>query len=64
MKQSESTRSDRADLIRLDDGTHLWTKRIPRPIDDVLDGLGDEAAAAVEAGLRQHLLTDSASELK
>jgi len=51
-------------LIRLDDGTHLWTRRIPRPIDDLLEDLGDEAATAVESGLRQHVLADSASELK
>jgi TolB-like protein len=51
-------------LIRLDDGTHLWTRRIPRAIDDPLDDLGEEAAAAVEAALRQQLLADSAPELE
>lgn len=43
-------------LIRLDDGTHLWTRRIPRPAADQLHGLDEEAAALVTSGIRQHVL--------
>jgi DNA-binding winged helix-turn-helix (wHTH) protein/TolB-like protein len=43
-------------LIRLDDGTHLWTRRIARPAGDALAGLEEEAARAVESGVRQHVL--------
>jgi TolB-like protein len=44
-------------LIRLDDGTHLWTRRIARPGNDSLDGLDAEAATMIEAGVRAHVLT-------
>jgi DNA-binding winged helix-turn-helix (wHTH) protein/TolB-like protein len=44
-------------LIRLDDGTHLWTGRIPRPSADSLESLGEEAASLIEAGVRAHVLT-------
>ena len=44
-------------LIRLDDGTHLWTRRIPRPSADSLEGLDEEAASVIEAGVRAHVLT-------
>jgi DNA-binding winged helix-turn-helix (wHTH) protein/TolB-like protein len=44
-------------LIRLDDGTHLWTRRIARPGNDSLDGLDAEAASLIEAGVRAHVLT-------
>ena len=43
-------------LIRLDDGTHLWTRRIPRPSADSLEGLDEEAASLIEAGVRAHIL--------
>jgi DNA-binding winged helix-turn-helix (wHTH) protein/TolB-like protein len=43
-------------LIRLDDGTHLWTRRIARPGNDSLDGLDAEAASMIEAGVRAHVL--------
>jgi DNA-binding winged helix-turn-helix (wHTH) protein len=43
-------------LIRLDDGTHLWTRRIPRPAADALQGLDEEAAALVMSGIREHVL--------
>ena len=44
-------------LIRLDDGTHLWTRRIPRPSADSLEGLDEEAAGVIEAGVREHVMT-------
>ena len=43
-------------LIRLDDGTHLWTRRIARRAADSLEGLDEEAAGLIESGVRQHLL--------
>jgi DNA-binding winged helix-turn-helix (wHTH) protein/TolB-like protein len=46
-------------LIRLDDGTHVWTRRINRPPQDSLDGLDDEAARMVEAAARQFVIRDS-----
>ena len=45
-------------LIRLDDGTHLWTRRIQRPAADALEGLDEEAAALVTSGIREHVLTN------
>jgi DNA-binding winged helix-turn-helix (wHTH) protein/TolB-like protein len=38
-------------LIRIDDGTHVWVKRIGRPAGDRLDALDDEAARQVEAAV-------------
>jgi TolB-like protein len=43
-------------LIRLDDGTHVWTGRVARPPDDALAGLGDEAARMVEAATQQFVI--------
>ena len=43
-------------LIRLDDGTHLWTRRIQRPAGDPLTGLDDDAANLIESGIREQLL--------
>jgi DNA-binding winged helix-turn-helix (wHTH) protein/TolB-like protein len=43
-------------LIRLDDGTHLWTRRIPRPTADALQGLDEEAAALITTGIQAHVL--------
>jgi TolB-like protein len=45
-------------LIRLDDGTHLWTHRIGRSSEDSLDGLDEEAALMVEAAVRQFVIRD------
>jgi DNA-binding winged helix-turn-helix (wHTH) protein/TolB-like protein len=45
-------------LIRLDDGTHLWTHRIARPSEDMLAGLDDEAARMVETAARRFVLRD------
>lgn len=48
-------------LIRLDDGTHLWTRRINRPSGDSLAGIGDEAADRIEAAVRHFVLKDKAT---
>jgi TolB-like protein len=45
-------------LIRLDDGTHVWTHRIPRPPENPLAGLDEEAARSVEAAARRFVLRD------
>jgi TolB-like protein len=42
-------------LIRLDDGTHVWVKRFDRPGGD-LDGLEAEVLAEVEAGVRLRVI--------
>ena len=44
-------------LIRLDDGTHVWVKRFDRT-DGNLDGLEAEVLAAVEAGVRLRIIED------
>jgi DNA-binding winged helix-turn-helix (wHTH) protein/TolB-like protein len=43
-------------LIRLDDGTHVWVRRINRPMDDRLDGIDTDAAAQIEAAVRAAVL--------
>jgi len=45
-------------LIRLDDGTHVWVRRITRPQNDPLDRLDEEAARQIEAAVRQLVLKD------
>ena len=54
------TRSDHLSLlmylIRLDDGTHVWVRRINRPADDRLDTIGVEAAADIESAVRTAVL--------
>jgi DNA-binding winged helix-turn-helix (wHTH) protein/TolB-like protein len=47
-------------LIRLDDGTHVWVQRISRPTNDTLDALDQEAARRIEAAVRQFVLKDVA----
>lgn len=42
-------------VIRLDDGTHVWVRRIGRPVGDTLEGLDVEAAGLIESGVRQVL---------
>lgn len=42
-------------IIRLDDGTHVWVRRIGRPAGDALQGLDIEAATLIESGVRQHI---------
>jgi len=54
------TRSERLSLlmqlIRLDDGTHVWVQRISRPPDDRLDAIDTEAAAQIESAVRATVL--------
>lgn len=45
-------------LIKLDDGTHLWTRRLSRPTGDNLTGLDEDAARMLEAAARQYVLRD------
>ena len=45
-------------LIRLDDGTHVWVRRIARPIGDPLDTLDGEVAGQIEAAVREMVLKD------
>lgn len=44
-----------AHLIRLEDGTHVWVKRIDRP-DGVLTGVEQDVLREVEAGVRKHVM--------
>jgi DNA-binding winged helix-turn-helix (wHTH) protein/TolB-like protein len=43
-------------LIRLDDGTHVWVQRIARPIGDRLDTLDGDVAKEIEAAVRALVL--------
>jgi TolB-like protein len=43
-------------LIRLDDGTHVWVQRISRPAGDHLDALDADAAAQIEAAVLRVVL--------
>jgi TolB-like protein len=43
-------------LIRLDDGTHVWVQRVARPSGDRLDALDADAAAEVDAAVRRIVL--------
>jgi len=43
-------------LVRLDDGTHVWVQRISRPADDRLDALDADAAAEVDGAVRRIVL--------
>jgi DNA-binding winged helix-turn-helix (wHTH) protein/TolB-like protein len=47
-------------LIRLDDGTHVWVQRISRPANDTLDELDQDAARRIEDAVRQFVLKDVA----
>src|SRR5262245_840047 len=40
-------------IIRLDDGTHVWVQRIPRPAGDSLTTLDADVASRVEAAVRR-----------
>ena len=48
-------------MIRLDDGTHVWVRRIARPLGDRLDTLDGEVAGQIEAAVRQIVLRDMPS---
>jgi DNA-binding winged helix-turn-helix (wHTH) protein/TolB-like protein len=43
-------------LIRLDDGTHVWVQRVARPAGDHLEALDTDAAAEVGAAVRRIIL--------
>jgi hypothetical protein len=43
-------------LIRLDDGTHVWVHRINRPPGDRLDTVDADAAAQIESAVRATVL--------
>jgi len=43
-------------VIRIDDGTHLWVRRIGRPAGDQLDGLDDEVARQIQAAVATYIL--------
>jgi DNA-binding winged helix-turn-helix (wHTH) protein/TolB-like protein len=45
-------------LIRLDDGTHVWVQRIVRPADDRLETLDGDVARQIEAAVRKIVLKD------
>ncbi|HEY3245597.1 MAG TPA: winged helix-turn-helix domain-containing protein [Phycisphaerae bacterium] len=47
-------------LIRLDDGTHVWVQRIARPAGDPLDTIDKDVALEVESAVRRLVLKDSA----
>ena len=54
------TRPDRLSLlmqlIRLDDGTHVWVRRINRPPDDRLETIDADAATQIESAVRTAVL--------
>jgi len=43
-------------MIRLDDGTHVWVRRIARPLGDRLETLDGEVASQIEAAVREIVL--------
>jgi DNA-binding winged helix-turn-helix (wHTH) protein/TolB-like protein len=43
-------------LIRLDDGTHVWVQRISRPSSDRLDAIDADASAEIDAAVRRIVL--------
>jgi DNA-binding winged helix-turn-helix (wHTH) protein/TolB-like protein len=43
-------------LIRLDDGTHVWVQRIPRPAGDSLRTLDADVASEIETAVRRIVL--------
>jgi TolB-like protein len=45
-------------LIRLDDGTHVWVDRIGRPAGDPLDTLDADVARQIETAVRRIVLKD------
>jgi DNA-binding winged helix-turn-helix (wHTH) protein/TolB-like protein len=47
-------------LIRLEDGTHVWVQRITRPANDALDTLDQDAARQIESAVRRFVLKDVA----
>jgi DNA-binding winged helix-turn-helix (wHTH) protein/TolB-like protein len=49
-------------LIKLDDGTHVWVQRISRPPGDALHALDQDAARQIEAAVRQFVLKDGSGK--
>jgi len=49
-------------MIRLDDGTHVWVRRIARPLGDRLDTLDGEVASQIEGAVREIVLKDSVAQ--
>jgi eukaryotic-like serine/threonine-protein kinase len=45
-------------MIRLDDGTHVWFRRIARPLGDRLETLDGEVSSQIEAAVRSIVLKD------
>lgn len=43
-------------LVRLDDGTHVWVQRLSRPARDRLEGLDADASAEIDAAVRRIVL--------
>jgi TolB-like protein len=43
-------------MIRLDDGTHVWFNRIPRPAGDTLTTLDADVASQIESAVRRIVL--------
>jgi len=43
-------------MIRLDDGTHVWVQRIPRPAGDSLTTLDADVASQIESAVRRIVL--------
>ena len=48
-------------MIRLDDGTHVWVRRIARPMGDRLETLDVEVASEIEAAVRDIVLKGNAA---
>jgi len=45
-------------LIKLDDGTHIWVQRVSRPPDDRLETLDEDVAVQIEKAVRRIVLKD------
>jgi TolB-like protein len=50
-------------IIRLDDGTHVWVQRVSRPPDDGLATLDEEVAAQIETAVRRIVLKEGGQTL-
>jgi DNA-binding winged helix-turn-helix (wHTH) protein/TolB-like protein len=49
-------------MIRLDDGTHVWVRRIARPLGDRLETLDGEVASQIELAVREIVLKDAVAQ--
>ena len=50
-------------MIRLDDGTHVWVRRIARPMGDRLETLDSEVASQIEGAVREIVLKGNSADL-